>query len=166
MVSAEDLENQGNRFQPRHDQNCEFSTFDWRVPAHPSHARARSRRSLRSQQMPHDGTLVTDMECMQCLLIELIGMGHSRMLALMLDPALDDEAFDDSARLGNILPYIPTHGAIAIAFGAEAAQGRYELSKSCRLDPIFDVDENRTAVFRRLNRDDRLCPMVRGGQIG
>ena len=63
--------------------------------------------------MPHDGRPVADMEGLEQSLVELVGMGHPRVLALVFDPALDDEALDDPPGLRDIFPdgYVSTGSA-------------------------------------------------------
>jgi hypothetical protein len=85
-------------------------------------------------------------------------MGYARVLALVLDPALDDEAFDDPPWLRDVLPDVPSDGAVTLPRGSESAQRGDEFGKSRGLDPIFDLDENRPAVVGRLDGYHRFGP--------
>jgi hypothetical protein len=60
------------------------------------------------------------MECNQQCLIQGIGMGDTRVLPLMLDPAFDDKPFDHSVGFGHVLPDIPSDCAIALPGRTEA----------------------------------------------
>jgi hypothetical protein len=99
-------------------------------------------------------------------LIQLVRARHPGMLALMFDPAFDDETFEDSARFGYILPDVPADGAVTLPDRAETTQGGYEFCLARRFDPIIDLDQNRAAVSGGLQCHDRFGPVVRRGQIG
>lgn len=114
------------------------------LPADPIIRRQASRpcRLERPQQVAHDRRIVADVERVDDVLVDLIGVGDAGVLALMLHPAFDDEAFQHPSGLGDILPHVPADRPVALAHGAEAAQGRDELRLLRGRDPVFDLDEH------------------------
>ena len=101
--------------------------------------------------MPHERRPFPYVKRTESFLIELIGMCHTRMLALVFNPAFDHETLDHTTLFGHVLPYVPTNGAIAVADRAEFAQCLHEFGEPRRLNPIFNFDENGTTVARWLH---------------
>lgn len=72
--------------------------------------------------MAHQWRLIAGMERIYRFLIELVGTCYPTVLALVLDPAFDDEAFDHAPFLGCILPDVPADRSVALSYRMERAQ--------------------------------------------
>src|SRR5690554_462901 len=115
--------------------------------------------------MANNRWTVTNMECVQNLLIERIAMGHPGMLALMLYPAFNDERFYYPAWFGDVLPDVPADRAVAMARHSKIAKGGNESRLLIQGDPIFDFHQHRTAIIGKRNGYNSLCPMIRRAQV-
>ena len=86
--------------------------------------------------------------------------GDPVMLAQMLEPARDDEGFDEQMMVGNIAPVAPAHGAVAQADRAQVVEARQELLALRRIDLIFDRDQHRAIVTVDGLVQDGVVPMA------
>ena len=68
--------------------------------------------------------------------------GDPVMLAQMLEPARDDEGFDEQMMVGNIAPVAPAHCSVPQADRAEQVKPRQKFAALGRVDLIFDGDEH------------------------
>ena len=76
-----------------------------------------------------------------------IGIGHALMLAQVLHPRFYQKGLDHAARLGGVLEDAPGIGAVAAPFVFELRQRLEERLAILGPDPIFDGNQDRSAVL-------------------
>ena len=87
------------------------------------------------------------------------------VLAEVLEPGLDDEAFDVTPVLSRILIYSPHDGAVAAANRLQVADGFHEGIRLKGIDAVFDLDADRSLVRGRDDVEVRLGPVRRRREI-
>src|SRR4029079_12139788 len=87
-----------------------------------------------------------DVESPNPLLDSAIANGGALVLAQMLEPGLDDEAFDVTPVLSRILVDGPHDGAVAAANRLQVADGFHKVIRPKGIDAVFDLDADRPLV--------------------
>src|SRR4029077_7029832 len=87
------------------------------------------------------------------------------VLAQVLEPGLDDEAFDVTPVLSRILVDSPHDGAVAAANRLQVADGFHKGIRLKGIDAVFDLDADRSFVGGRDEVEVRLGPVCRRREI-
>src|SRR4029077_13728523 len=120
---------------------------------------------FRGDQMSDGGRRACDVEPPDPLLDRAITNRRALVLAQVLEPGLDDEAFDVTPLLSWILVDSPRDGAVAAANRLQVADGFHEGISPKRIDAVFDLDADGSLVRGRDDVEVRLRPVRRRGQI-
>lgn len=115
--------------------------------------------------MADERWFVIQMERPDHVLLDAVRIGCPTMLTLVLKPAFDRECFKHDAFARSIFVEAPLHGPVAAANAFHGAHGGHEFRHAGGIDPIFDCDQNRTAVDVPVAFHLRVGPMKRGREI-
>ena len=99
------------------------------------------------------------------LLDRAITSRRALVLAQVLEPGLDDEAFDVTPVLSRILVDSPHDGAVSAANRPQVADGFHKGIRLKRIDAVFDLDADRPFVWGRDDIEVRLGPVCRRREI-
>ena len=99
------------------------------------------------------------------LLDRAITNRRALVLAQVLEPGLDDEAFDVTPASSWILVDGPRDGAVAAANRLQVADGFHEGIRLKGIDAVFDLDADRSFVGGRDDVEVRLGPVCRRREI-
>lgn len=88
-----------------------------------------------------------------------IGVCHALVLTQMFQPGFDKKCFQEPARHGRILEYVPSIRSVAFAFVREQFDGLKKFLSVLRIDPVLDRYQDRTGIGLNCFTDDGLWPM-------
>ena len=106
-----------------------------------------------------------DVESPNPILDRAIANRGALVLAQVLEPGLDDEAFDVTPVSSWILVDSPRDGAVAAANRLQVAESFHKGIRLKGIDAVFDLDADRSLVLRRGDVEVRLGPVCRRREI-
>jgi len=115
--------------------------------------------------MSDGGRRVSDVEPPDPLLDRAITNRRALVLAQVLEPGLDDEAFDVTPLLSWILVDSPRDGSVAAANRLQVAESFHKGIRLKGIDAVFDLDADRSFVGGRDDVEVRLGPVCRQREI-
>ena len=77
----------------------------------------------------------------------LVGLRHTPMLTLVLDPRVHEKCLEPAAGNGSVLENTPPMGAVALPFGSNAAQCLKKCVPVFRSDMVFDGHQHGAAIL-------------------
>src|SRR4029077_16451269 len=104
-----------------------------------------------------------DVEPPNPLLDRAITNRRALVLAQVLEPGLDDEAFDVTPLLPWILVDSPRDASVAAANRLQVAESFHKGIRLKGIDAVFDLDADRPLVWGRAGVEVRLGPVGRRG---